>query len=82
MDELVCLQCGKEMEYEWAPCPYCGWKPPEEWEISQEEMEAEAPSTRFLSSPRKWIRYTAWIVLLASLFGLLIYLRQFFSLKQ
>ncbi len=75
MDELVCLKCGKEMDSEWAPCPHCGWKLPEEWEISQEEMEAEQASPRFLSSPRRWIRLTAWIVLAAALAGLLIYLR-------
>ncbi len=78
MDEMVCLHCGKEMDYEWAPCPHCGWKPPEEWEISQEESEENLSSPRFLSSPRKWIRLTAWIVLAAALCGLFIYLSRFF----
>ena len=26
--EVVCLECGAEMPYDWAPCPHCGWKAP------------------------------------------------------
>jgi hypothetical protein len=75
MDELVCLNCGKEMEYDWAPCPHCGWKPPESWEESAEEPIGE--SHAILSKPRKWIYLTAWILLAAALAWILLYLYRF-----
>ena len=76
MDELVCLNCGKEMEYDWAPCSHCGWKPPEPWD-SSEEAPLEGGHA-ILSSPRKWIRLTAWSLLAVSLVGLLLYLYRMF----
>jgi hypothetical protein len=71
MDEMVCLQCGKELEQDWAPCPHCGWKAPESWE----EAEEESPATpkALLAKPRKWISLTAWVLLAAALAGFLIF---------
>ncbi len=71
MSESVCLQCGKDLEYDWAPCPECGWKAPETWETPEEE---EAVSQGLLSKPRPWIKFTTWIVLIAALGGLILFL--------
>ena len=71
MNELVCLQCGKEIEYDWAACPNCGWKAPETWEESAEEPESTTgPKNAFLASQNKWIRWTTWILLAAVIAGL------------
>ncbi len=78
MDKLVCLQCGKEFEYDWAPCPHCGWKAPESWEESEEEQENDPASGKaLLEAPRKWISLTAWILLGAAFAGLWFYLFKF-----
>ena len=73
MSDLVCLNCGKEMEYDWAPCPHCGWKPPQSWEEAPEE---EGPPSRdaLLSKTRPWIQGTAWILLAAALVLLAVWL--------
>ena len=73
MSEAVCLQCGKEIQYDWAACPHCGWKAPENWEEPDEEGEMSAPQG-VLSKPRPWIAVTAWVVLAAALAGLVLYL--------
>jgi len=69
MSGLVCLKCGKEMEYDWAPCPNCGWKVPEPWEEADEEGEGSPAGSHgaILSKPRKWISRTVWGLLLAGL---------------
>lgn len=72
MSESVCLQCGKEMEYDWAPCPECGWKAPENWETPEEESEVASP--RVMPSFRYWTKITAWVVLAAFVGSLLLYL--------
>jgi hypothetical protein len=75
MSELVCLNCGREMEYDWAPCPNCGWKPPEPWEATQEEEEENPVSNgTLLSKTNPWIQGTVWLLLAASLVGLLAWL--------
>jgi len=83
MSDLVCLECGKEMEYDWAPCPHCGWKAPGAWEESGEEPEGGAPASRHgaLRIPGKWIRLTAWCLLAAFLTGLVLYLIRLFDLS-
>ena len=75
MSELVCRECGTEMEYDWMYCPECGWKLPDSWEIPEEEdgprvLPFKAPPRRFISlSSRKWIQATAWVLLAALLAG-------------
>ena len=66
----VCLNCGREMEYDWAPCPHCGWKAPEPWEEPQGE-EGDGPTSdgTLLSKNRPWIRGTIWVLLAAGLAG-------------
>ena len=70
MSESVCLECGWEMEYDWAPCPKCGWTAPAAWEDGAEEPEEGTPASRHavLSSPKKWIKASAWILLAATVF--------------
>jgi hypothetical protein len=68
MSGLVCLNCGKEMEYDWAPCPHCGWKPPEPWE----EEEENTPSHPVLQKPNPWVKWTTWILLVLGLGALLL----------
>ncbi|HVZ80018.1 MAG TPA: hypothetical protein VHE12_04365 [bacterium] len=63
MSDTVCLQCGKEVEYDWAPCPHCGWKAPEPWE----EPEEEQPSRTVLQKPNRWMKWTVWILLILGL---------------
>jgi hypothetical protein len=62
MGELVCLQCGREYDHDWAPCPHCGWKAPNGWEDSAEESEEGISASRYavLAKPRKWIRWAAF----------------------
>jgi hypothetical protein len=76
MSELVCLNCGREMEYDWAPCPNCGWKSPEPWDEAKGEDEEFRPNPKagFLSKPRHWIQGTVWILFAAGLVGLLAWL--------
>jgi len=64
MSEFVCLECGAEMEYDWAPCPKCGWKPPENWEAEGDEVESLDSDVRpgVMSKPRGWITWTAWLM--------------------
>jgi hypothetical protein len=64
MSEVVCLECGAEMEYDWAPCPKCGWKPPENWEAEGDEVESLDAETRpgMMAKPRGWITWTAWVL--------------------
>lgn len=76
MSELVCLQCGKEMEYDWAPCPHCGWKAPGPWEESAEEEPIAGKP--LLTKPHSWIQWTAWFLLAVALAGLLFW---FFHLR-
>jgi hypothetical protein len=54
------------MEYDWAPCPKCGWKQPGAWEEASEEPEEGTPASRHavLSSPKKWVYVTAWAMVL------------------
>jgi hypothetical protein len=76
MSELVCLECGKEMEYDWAPCPHCGWKAPGPWEEPDGEYGEAAPAPRaLLAKPRSWIRTTAWVLLAAGLAAALWFFR-------
>ena len=73
MSEMTCLNCGREMQYDWAPCPNCGWKPPEAWENSAEEEENEGrPHPTLLSKKRPWVQWTVWLLVAAALVGLLI----------
>ena len=72
MSESVCLQCGKEMPYDWAACPECGWKAPESWETPEEEEPSARPIV--LSKFRSWTKTTAWIILAVFLAGFLMYL--------
>lgn len=75
MSGLVCLNCGREMEYDWAPCPNCGWKPPEPWEEDEREGgENPASNGALLSKTRPWIQWTVWLLLAAGLAGLLAWL--------
>lgn len=60
MNDLVCLECGKEMEYDWAPCSHCGWKAPETWE---EPTEGTPPGRAILSKPNNWMKWTVWLLL-------------------
>ncbi len=73
MSEYVCLQCGKELEYDWAPCPNCGWKPPEPWEITQEDEEFYEEKIT-LDKPRPWVQITTWLLLALGLLGLILFL--------
>ncbi len=63
MSEGVCLKCGAEMPFDWAPCPQCGWKAPDAWEVSEEE-ERNAPPRGLLIKPNNWIRWVAWLLLI------------------
>ena len=76
MGDLVCLRCGREMDQDWAPCSNCGWKAPEFWEESSEELEEGTPATRnaILAKPRKWIQWTALGLLGVGLAGLILWL--------
>ena len=82
MDELVCLKCGKEMPYDWAPCPNCGWKTPEFWEESEEEPEEGSPSSKYAafskSKPLNWVKVTILILLVLALSGLVWMFLDFF----
>jgi hypothetical protein len=93
MDELVCLKCGKEMPYDWAPCLNCGWKAPESWEESEEEpferpsapqgrSQDGTPASKYAvltkSKPLNWIKVTILILLIATLSGLIWMLLDFF----
>lgn len=73
MDELVCLQCGKELEYDWAPCPHCAWKPPEAWEMDPEDEEISGRKIA-LDKPRPWVQRTSWLLLALTLLGLIVFL--------
>ena len=70
MAESVCLECGAEIPYDWAPCPQCGWKAPNAWENPEEE-EVVSKSDGVLSKPRRWIGWTAWILLGIFIFWIL-----------
>ncbi len=59
----ICLECGTEMPYDWAPCSNCGWKAPETWDADAEDTPGLKDSPGFLSNPRPWIVSTAWILL-------------------
>lgn len=72
MGEGVCLECGSEMPYDWAPCPKCGWKAPDSWETEEEFVEETNPTPGFLSSPRSWISLTVWVLLGIFLIGLMV----------
>lgn len=72
MSELVCLQCGKELEYDWAPCPHCGWEVPNSWEEPDEEYKVS--SRAILAKPRTWIRATTWTILAAALAWVVLWL--------
>jgi len=74
MPETICLECGTEMPYEWAPCPECGWKAPDSWEMDEDISPAKTASSGLLSKlvvsaqsesnpHRPWISWTAWILL-------------------
>ncbi len=76
MSESVCLECGAEMPYDWAPCPQCGWKVPDAWE-AEETGETIGPSQGLLSKPQPWIGITAWVVIALLVFGFLFYLHLF-----
>jgi len=77
MSDLVCLQCGKDMEYDWAPCPHCGWKVPGPWEESAEQYPTADKPLMSKSSP--WIQWTALVLLALALIGLFIWLFHFGS---
>lgn len=32
----ACLECGLELEYDFAACPRCGWQPPAAWSLDEE----------------------------------------------
>jgi hypothetical protein len=70
----VCLECGAEMEYDWAPCPKCGWKPPENWEAEGDEVESldGEPRPGVMSKPRGWITWTTLVLLFAILLFLIL----------
>lgn len=72
MGEGVCLECGAEMPYDWAPCPQCGWKAPDSWEVEEESAEGTNLTPGFLSSLRPWIGLTVWVLLGTFLIGLLV----------
>lgn len=72
MSEVVCLECGAEMPYDWASCPQCGWKAPDSWEVEEESVEGTNKAPGFLSSPRPWIGLTVWALLVVFLIGLLV----------
>jgi hypothetical protein len=72
MAEDVCLECGKEMPYDWAPCPHCGWKAPDAWETDEDSGENNVGSPGVLSKPRSWIAITVWILLGLLSLGLVI----------
>ncbi len=73
MDELICLNCGRGIAYDWAPCPHCGWKTPESWEESAEEPQEDTPASRnaVLAKPRRWIQGTVIVLLAMALAGLI-----------
>lgn len=87
MGESVCLNCGREMEQDWAPCPHCDWKAPETWEESQEEPEEGTTASRHailarfrhsvdqieVGRQRKWVQGTALLLLMAGFLGLLLW---------
>jgi uncharacterized membrane protein YvbJ len=76
MSDSVCLNCGGEMEQDWAPCPKCGWKVPETWEESAEEPEEGTAASRnaILAKPRSWIEWTALFLLALGLAGLVLWM--------
>jgi hypothetical protein len=63
MAEDVCLECGAEMPYDWAPCPNCGWKAPDAWNTDEDTSQKMGNLPGLLSKPRPWIGLTVWIVL-------------------
>ena len=74
MSDFVCLECGKEMEYDWAPCPHCGWKAPEPWETTEEIPERKIT----LDKPNPWVKGTVWALLLATLIGFFSFFHEIF----
>lgn len=61
----ACLECGSQIEHEWAACPRCGWKAPEAWEAEDDAEEEAVPRHRagVMAKPRAWVRVLAWAVL-------------------
>ncbi len=74
MAEGVCLECGAEMTYDWAPCPHCGWKAPEPWETEEDSTPSLEASPGILLKPQSWIALTVWILLGLLLMGLVFFL--------
>ncbi len=74
----VCLKCGAEMPYDWAPCPNCGWKAPDVLEMEVETGEDTEDSSVFLSKHSSWISRTIWILLAISLIGLVLMICRYF----
>ena len=73
MAEGVCLECGAEIPYDWAPCPQCGWKAPDAWEMDGETDLERKSSPVFLSKHRPWIGPMVWILVFL-LLGLVVIL--------
>jgi hypothetical protein len=74
MPEGVCLECGAEMPYDWAPCPQCGWKAPNAWEMDGEPEDETIQSPGMLSSPRPWIGLTVWVLIGFLVLGLFFFI--------
>jgi hypothetical protein len=70
MSEGVCLQCGSEMPYDWAPCPNCGWKAPDTWEADEEPGQNPKTLQVALSKRQPWIGPMVWILITVLLLGL------------
>jgi hypothetical protein len=72
MADTICLECGAEIPYDWAPCPQCGWKAPDAWEMEEETNRNLNDPPGFLSKPRSWIVSTVWILLGVLFLGLVL----------
>jgi hypothetical protein len=76
--EGVCLECGTEMPYDWAPCPNCGWKAPDAWETEAEIGGNTEDLPVFLSKDSSWISRTVWILLAILLLGFVLMICRYF----
>jgi len=63
------------MEYDWAPCPHCGWKVPATWENSETEDNENLVSKTFLAKPHPWVQITVWTLLIITLISLISWIR-------
>lgn len=58
----ACLECGLELEYDFAACPRCGWQPPAAWSLDEVEEEPERfKRSAVMKKNRLWLR-VGWVL--------------------